>query len=195
MSGRWRRMLLVAGALALGASRAEAQYADSETGGVKFLVGGGLTLALGDFGDSFNNGPHGLVGVAFQPAGFPIGIRIDGLYHRISGDEDVLLADDVNMQIINGTVDAVYSLTSSTDTPIRPYILAGGGIYNVKPVGDDVLEGTDGDTKFGINAGAGFDFKASDNLGIFLESRFHLIFTDPDNINMLPISVGVRIGH
>jgi hypothetical protein len=42
MSGRWRRMLLVAGALAPGASRVEAQYADSETGGVKFLVGGGL---------------------------------------------------------------------------------------------------------------------------------------------------------
>jgi opacity protein-like surface antigen len=117
------------------------------------------------------------------------------MYHRISGDEDVLLADDVNMQIINGTVDAVYSLTWSTDTPIRPYIFAGGGVYNVKPVGDDVLEGTDGDTKFGINAGAGFDYRASDNLGIFLESRFHLSFTDPDNINVLPISVGVRIGH
>ena len=195
MAGTWSRALLAAAALALGTSSAQAQYTDTETGGVKFLVGGGLSLALGDFGDAFNMGPHGLVGVAFQPAGFPLGIRVDGMYHRISGDEDVLLTSDEDAQIINGTVDAVYSLSSSTDTPIRPYILAGGGIYNSKLVGDGVPDGTDGDTKFGINAGAGFDYQASDNLGIFLEGRFHLIFTDPDKTNLLPISVGVRIGH
>ena len=195
MAGRWSRTLLVAASLALGASSAQAQYSDAETGGMRFLIGGGATLALGDFGDPFNNGPHGLVGVAFQPAGFPVGIRIDGMYHRISGDEDVLLADDANAQIINGTVNAVYSFSSSTSTPIRPYILAGGGVYNLKLVGDDVPDGADGDTNFGINAGAGFDYQASDNLGIFLEGRFHLIFTDPDKTNVLPISVGVRIGH
>ncbi|HYC31485.1 MAG TPA: outer membrane beta-barrel protein [Gemmatimonadales bacterium] len=191
----WCRTILVAGGLAVGASGAQAQYADTESGGVRFLIGGGTTLALGDFGDAFNNGPHGVAGVAFQPAGFPVGIRIDGMYHRISGDEDALGFDDVNTQVINGTANAVLSLSTSTETPIRPYILAGGGLYNLKAVGDDVPDGTDGDTEFGINAGAGFDYRASDNLGIFLEGRFHLIFADPDNLNMLPISLGVRIGH
>ena len=191
----WCSTLLVAGSLALGASSAEAQYADTESGGVRFLLGGGTTLALGDFGDAFNNGPHGIAGLAFQPAGFPVGIRIDGMYHRVSGDEDALGFDDVNEQIINGTANAVLSLSTSADTPIRPYILAGGGLYNLKPVGDDVPDGVDGETDFGINAGAGFDYRASDNLGIFLEGRFHLIFADPDNLNMLPISLGVRIGR
>ena len=195
MAGTWCRTLLVAGALALGTSRVHAQYTDTESGGVRFLVGGGTTLALGDFGDAFNNGPHGLAGLAFQPAGFPVGIRIDAMYHRISGDEDALGFDDVKTQIINGTANAVLSLTTSAETPLRPYILAGGGLYNVKPVGDDVLDGIDGETDFGINAGGGFDYRASDNLGIFLEGRFHMIFADPDNLNMLPISLGVRIGH
>lgn len=195
MAGIWGKTLLVAGALALGTSSVQAQYTDTESGGVRFLIGGGSTLALGDFGDGFNNGPHGIVGFAFQPAGFPVGIRIDGMYHRISGDEDALGFDDVNEQIINGTVNAVLSLTTSAETPIRPYVIAGGGIYNYKPVGDDVLDGVDGETDFGINAGAGFDYRASDNLGIFLEGRFHMIFADPDNLNMLPISLGVRIGR
>jgi opacity protein-like surface antigen len=194
MAGTWCRTLVVAGAFAFGAPQAQAQYTDSETGGVRFMIGGGSTLALGDFGDAFNNGPHGVLGVAFQPAGFPVGIRIDGMYHRIAGDEDVLGFDDVNTQIINGTANAVLSLSTSADTPIRPYIIAGGGLYNLKPVGDDVLGGAEGETDFGINAGAGFDYRASDNLGIFLEGRFHLIFADPDNLNVLPISLGVRIG-
>ena len=191
----WCSTLLLAGSLALGVSSVEAQYADTESGGVRFLLGGGTTLALGDFGDAFNNGPHGIAGLAFQPAGFPVGIRIDGMYHRVSGDEDALGFDDVNEQIISGTANAVLSLSTSADTPIRPYILAGGGLYNLKPVGDDVPDGVDGETDFGINAGAGFDYRASDNLGIFLEGRFHLIFADPDNLNMLPISLGVRIGR
>ena len=195
MARSWRTMLLVAGAVALATSTAQAQYSDTEAGGVRFLIGGGTSLALGDFGDAYNNGPHGLLGIAFQPVGFPVGIRIDGMYHRISGDEEVLPGDDINTQVINGTANAVYSFSTSTETPIRPYILAGGGVYNIKPVGDDVPDGIDGDTKFGINAGAGFDYRASENLGIFLEGRFHLIFTEGTNTNVLPISLGVRIGR
>lgn len=195
MARRWSRVLLVAAAVAVGSATAEAQYADTESGGVRLLIGGGSTLALGDFGDAFNNGPHGIVGLSFQPRGFPLGIRIDGMYHRISGDEDVLGFDDLNTQVINGTANLVYSFSTSAETAIRPYIVGGGGLYNLKAVGDDVPDGVESDTEFGINAGAGFDYRATDNLGIFLEGRFHLIFTEVDNTNVLPISLGVRIGR
>jgi hypothetical protein len=48
-------------------------------------------------------------------------------------------------------------------------------------------------TKFGINAGAGFDFKAG-AAGVFLEGRFHNVFTEGDNTSFIPITVGVRFG-
>ena len=195
MARRWRTVILTAAAVALGASTAQAQFTDTESGGVRLFIGGGTSLALGDFGDLYNNGPHGLVGLSFQPQGFPLGIRVDGMYQRISGDEDALGFDDVDAQIINGTANLVYSFSTSAETAIRPYLIGGGGLYNIKAVGDDVPDGTDGATEFGINAGAGFDYRATDNLGIFLEGRFHLIFTEVDNTNVLPISLGVRIGR
>jgi opacity protein-like surface antigen len=195
MTRRWSTVLMIAAAIGLGTKTAAAQYTDTESGGVRVLIGGGSTLALGDFGDFFNNGPHGVLGLSFQPSGFPLGIRIDGMYHRISGDEDALGFDDLNTQIINGTGNLVYSFSTSTETAIRPYLLGGGGVYNIKAVGDDVLGDAESDTKFGINAGAGFDYRATETLGIFLEGRFHLIFTEGDNTNVLPISLGVRIGR
>jgi hypothetical protein len=48
-------------------------------------------------------------------------------------------------------------------------------------------------TDFGINGGAGFDFQAG-ALGLFVEGRFHNVFSDPDNTNFIPITVGVRLG-
>ena len=196
MARRWTSMVLAAAALAVGTTAAQAQYNDdTEAGGVRLLIGGGSTLALGDFGDAFNNGPHGILGIAFQPRGFPLGIRIDGMFHRISGDEDALGFDDVNTQVINGTANLVYSFSTSTETAIRPYLIGGGGFYNLKAVGDDVPDGLESDTELGVNAGAGFDYRAGENIGIFLEGRFHLIFTEDDNTNVLPISLGVRIGR
>lgn len=193
-------VLLTSAVAALGAAGAQAQSRE-ESGGVRLLVGGGTTLPLGDFGEGFNNGPHGLVGLALQPVGFPVGFRIGGMYHRISGDEDVLPLSDLDTQILSGTLDAVLNFSTSSDTPLRPYLLAGGGYYNLKGVGDDAPEGLGSETDLGINAGAGFDYRAGDNLGIFLEARYHLIFTEEEDIagstntNILPISLGVRIGR
>jgi hypothetical protein len=53
--------------------------------------------------------------------------------------------------------------------------------------------GDESSTDFGINAGAGFDFQAG-NVGLFLEGRFHNIFSDPNNSNFIPITIGVRFG-
>jgi opacity protein-like surface antigen len=186
--------------VALGAGRAGAQLREESSGGAHFLVGGGATLGLGDFGDAFNHGPHGLAGVMFQPAGFPVGFRVDGMYHRISGDEEVLELGDLNTRILSGTLNLVFPFTSA-ESALRPYILGGGGYYNTKAVGDDVPEGIGSESHFGFNAGAGFDYQLGDNFGVFLEGRFHQILTEEEDIpgssntNVLPISLGIRIGR
>ena len=48
-------------------------------------------------------------------------------------------------------------------------------------------------TDFGINAGAGFDFQAG-AVALFVEGRFHNVFSDGSNTNFIPITVGVRLG-
>jgi hypothetical protein len=160
---------------------------------VKFSLGGGLTLPLGDFGDLASTGWHGLAAVSFQPANFPVGFQVDGMFHRLGVDENFPLGDDVNNQIIQGTANAIYKFEVSPDTKVRPYIIGGVGLYNNKLTGDDVPDDFGSETDFGINGGAGFDFQAG-AVALFLEGRFHNVFSDPDNTNFIPITVGVRLG-
>jgi Outer membrane protein beta-barrel domain len=158
--------------------------------GAKFSVGGGLTLPLGDLGDGTSTGFHGLAAVGFQPANFPVGIQIDGMYNRFG------LADDVDgsFRIIQGTANAVYRFTTSEDTKIRPYIIGGVGLYNGKVSGDDIPDEFEtSESDFGINGGAGFDFVAG-SLSLFVEGRFHNVFTEGNSSNFIPITVGVRLG-
>jgi hypothetical protein len=160
--------------------------------GAKFSVGGGLTLPLGDFGDGANTGWHGLAAVSFQPTGSPVGIQVDGMFQRFGADEDVF-GNDVNFQIIQGTANAVYRFQTSEGTKVHPYLIGGVGLYNSKPTGDGVIGDPGSNTDFGINGGAGFDFQAG-AVGLFVEGRFHNVFSDPDNTNFIPITVGVRLG-
>jgi opacity protein-like surface antigen len=155
--------------------------------GAEFSLGGGLGVPLGTFDDVVKIGWHGTAGVSFVPQNAPIGVQVDGNFSQFS-DETPL---DIKSQLIYGTANAVYKFQSSEDTRFRPYLIGGVGVYNSKATGSDALEGST--TKFGINAGAGFDFKAG-GAGLFVEGRFHDVFTDGDNVTFIPITLGVRFG-
>jgi hypothetical protein len=158
--------------------------------GAEFSLGGGVDLPLGDFDDVAKLGFHGLAGVSVVPTNWPVGIQVDGNYSRFSDDTPF----DVKFQLIYGTGNIVYKFKTSEDTRFRPYLIGGGGGYNCKVKGDDVPTGVDdSETKFGINAGAGFDFKAG-SAGIFVEGRFHDVFTSGSNTTFIPFTVGVRLG-
>ena len=173
---------LVMGML-VGASALQAQ-------GAEFSLGGGLDIPLGDFDDAAKMGFHGLAGVSVVPNNWPVGIQVDGNYTRFSDDTPL----DVKFQLIYGTANLIYKFKTSEETRFRPYLIGGGGVYNFKVKGDDVPSGIDdSETKFGINAGAGFDFKAG-SAGIFIEGRFHDVFTSGSNTTFIPLTVGVRFG-
>jgi opacity protein-like surface antigen len=157
--------------------------------GAEFSLGGGLDLPLGVFDDGFKMGFHGLAGVSVVPPAWPVGIQVDGTYSQYSDDSPL----DIKEQLIYGTANLVYKFKTSEETKFRPYLIGGGGVYNAKPKGDDVPTGVDSQTKFGFNAGAGFDFKAG-SAGLFVEGRFHDVFTDGENLKFIPITVGVRLG-
>lgn len=159
--------------------------------GAKFSLGGGVSLPLGDFGDVTSTGFHGLAAVGFQPANLPVGFQIDGMYQRF-GFDDVPDEFDANFQIIQGTANVVYTFVTAEESTFHPYLIGGVGVYNSKATGDGVPD-DESSTDFGVNAGAGFDIQAG-AVGLFVEGRFHNIFTDGSDANMIPISVGVRFG-
>jgi hypothetical protein len=164
--------------------------------GAEFSLGAGATVPLSDFGDVAKTGYHGLVGISFAPSSFPLGIQIDGQYHRLKQDASV---GNRTNQIIMGTGNLIYKFKTSEDSKFRPYLIAGAGIYNFKLVSGDQVAGPgvgntgNTATDFGLNGGAGFDIKAG-GVGFFAEGRFHDVFTDGPNTKFIPITVGIRLG-
>jgi hypothetical protein len=160
----------------------------------KFSLGGGVTLPSGDFDDLVGTGWHGLAAVGFQPADFPVGFQIDGMYQRFGVDD---VPDEVggNWQVIQGTANVVYTFTTAEESTFHPYLIGGLGLYNEKATGDSLqaIVGDQSETDFGINAGAGFDFQLG-SVGLFVEGRFHNVFTEDNSTNFIPITAGIRFG-
>lgn len=147
-----------------------------EAQGVRFGVGGGPTFILEEGGGTDF---HAMGTIAFGgSADRPLAFRVDGMY---------TFGDAVNT--IHGSANVVYAFSVSEETRFQPYLIGGGGIYNFDP---DVGDGT---TDFGINAGAGFTVPIGQgNARLFGEARFHNVFSDPENVNLLPITLGVMFG-
>lgn len=164
--------------------------------GAEFALGGGVGVPLGDFDDGAKLGWHGLAAISFVPNGWPVGIQFDGSYQQF-GRAD---ASTFKTRLIQGTGNVVFKFKTSEESTFRPYLLGGVGVYNSKFTAeddpDDLLGG--GTTDFGVNAGAGFDFKAG-GAGLFIEGRFHNVFTGDEsisgsNLQFIPITLGIRLG-
>jgi len=164
--------------------------------GAEFSLGGGVGVPLGSFDDAAKTGWHGLAAVSFVPNGWPVGIQIDGQYQQYNLDDAAFPGfTGLKNRFLMGTGNLVFKFKTSEESTFRPYIIGGGGVYNSKITGSDdpsdILPG--GETKFGLNAGAGFDIKTS-GIGLFLEGRFHDVFTDGADTQFIPITLGIRLG-
>lgn len=172
---------------ALGANSAQAQ---SEGGNLITVgAGGGIAIPLGDYSDATKTGWDATAVFQFKPATSPVGFQIDGTYQQNKYETNALSLDKDRW--FYGTGNIVYWLPVSSETRIRPYILAGGGVYNAKPKFTTDVS-TESVTKFGINAGAGFDLDFQKNVGIFLEGRFHNVFVEGSDAKFIPINAGIR---
>jgi opacity protein-like surface antigen len=159
--------------------------------GLSFGVGGGIVVPTGSLSDGTGTGWSGTAQLRVKPPVSPLGFQVDAFYTRFSLD-----GVDGHSRMLGGTANALFAFPSAS--PIRPYLLAGPGLYNGKTTIDG-LGSSESTTKFGMNAGAGFDFgmgKAS----LFAEARFHAIFKgatdlatgDEKSAYMIPITVGLR---
>lgn len=161
--------------------------------GGEFSLGGGIGFPVGDFNDAVKVGWHGLAAFSFVPNGSPVGIQIDGQFHQFKFDGQSSLKE----RMLLGTADAVFKFKTSDQSSFRPYIIGGGGVYNLKETGSadagTVISTSGSRTKFGLNAGIGFDIKAG-GAGLFVEDRWHHIFTSGGSTTFMPLTVGIRFG-
>ncbi|MBA3560179.1 MAG: outer membrane beta-barrel protein [Gemmatimonadaceae bacterium] len=80
--------------------------------------------------------------------------------------------------------------------PVRPYITAGVGAFNVQTSFDGAASSRDvSSTKFGIDGGAGLAVQIG-RIDAFLEARLQNVYTergliDQKTIQVIPITVGI----
>jgi len=159
---------------------------------MSFGLGGGIVVPTGTLSDGNSTGYSGSALVRVQPPASPVGFQVDAFYTRFGLQGGV----DGHSRMIGGTANAVFAFPGASMA--RPYLIGGLGLYNGKTTITG-LGSTDSQTKFGINAGAGFDFGVG-KAKLFAEGRFHAIMkgvTDgttgaEKTAYMIPLTVGVR---
>ncbi len=177
-----RNVTAVAGLILgmMAASTAEAQMARP----VQFGLGAGVTVPTGDAGDALENGYHFQGMLGFKAPMFPVGLRLDVMYHTM----ETKASSDVSLNALAGTLNAQFEMGGMMASP---YLTAGIGVYNLKAD----FEGTDEDfdideTEMGLNGGAGIKFNLA-GFGTFLEARYHHIMTEDDATALIPITFGI----
>lgn len=158
--------------------------------GVRFGIGGGLVMPTGDYKTADKLG--WLVGAdaTYWLMGAPVGIRLDAQYSQTSHKNGV----DGNSKIIGGMGELVYAFGTDKEQ-IRPYILGGIGLFNVKVTVPSASFDTSV-TKVGFGGGAGLAFKmGAGGTRFFVEGKFVSVSTGGgSNTTFLPIRAGFRFG-
>ena len=159
-------------------------------------ISAGAAIPVGDLADLYTTGYNGTVSLMFRSYGSPIGLRVDGMYNKMSVKDDQVVPVPgfgiVDAAIISSAnANIVYNLPG---TGITPYLIGGGGIYNLKL---DIDEGDapDSENKFGLNGGIGASFPLS-GFNTFIEARFHHVFTkdafdDSRPTQFIPVTFGI----
>lgn len=133
-------------------------------------IGGGAALPVGKLSKTQDPGYNGTLVLAMGMAELPVGVRIDGIYNKLLDNKAFApgggaLSSDLRVMGVLGNLIFAFSGTTA-----KPYMVVGGGLYNVKPD----TTGAKSDNYFGVNAGLGATFGIGP-FATFIESRYHSI--------------------
>jgi hypothetical protein len=151
-------------------------------------LAGGVALPLSDFSDDVVPGWRALGTLAVGVPLIPLGLRVDAAYDRFSVDRALVgttSSPSGSRRIASLTANVTYRLLP---LPIvSPYLIGGGGSYNVGCGGDITCESS---TYFGWNGGVGLRFGA---LGVhaFAEARYHHVNVSGASVQYVPVTFGL----
>jgi opacity protein-like surface antigen len=139
--------------------------------------GGGASVPVSDAKHAFKTGWHGSGILRLNVPMMPFGLQGNFTYNHFKLDEPNV-GFGGSGRILSGIADARFGLP--IPGPIKPYLLAGVGGYNIKADPDSAGVITPGSTtKFGINAGGGVGIKFPGiPVHAFIEGKLENIYTD-----------------
>jgi opacity protein-like surface antigen len=165
-------------ALVIGAAPAQSQ--------AHFGLTGGVTVPTGEFGEAQGIGYSGGALLNFGVPAFPIGIRAEASLHHFMGKDYNIGGTTLNESANMWTAGVAGTYSLAIPTPIKPYLIAGMGMYGAK----SSAPGAESVNKFGINAGAGMSFGMGGR-SAFVEARWHRMNTEGAATTFIPLSFGI----
>ena len=155
-------------------------------------VGGGMSVPVSDAGDAFKNGYNLQAFARLNVPKLPVIPRFDLDFSKFDLD-DAQMGVPGTGQILAGLANLQISVLPLG--PVRPYVIAGLGAYNLKTETEGVTPTSVTDTHFGINGGAGVTL----HLGMingYIEGRIDNVFTekgviDTKQVQVVPVTLGL----
>jgi opacity protein-like surface antigen len=164
---------------------------------VSFGLGGGVSVPVNNAQDAFNNGFSGQGFVRFNLKGLQFAPRLDFTFSKFDLNSAKLTTPGASGtgQMFAGLANLQLMFKAG---PVRPYIVAGVGAYNVKTDVTGVPNTTSTtDTRFGVNGGGGVLLKLGHAVSAYVEGRIDNVYTDTGGfldtaqIQVVPVTFGI----
>lgn len=145
----------------------------------------GAAVPLGKISDPYSTGFNAMASLGFGGGEeIPVSLRFEGAYTKFNGSTTTGTTPVSGLRIWSGNVSAIVSLPGGET--VRPYALAGGGVYNMKSLAANASSSND----FGISGGVGLSLDLS-GFNTFAEARINHVFTENGATRFAPIVFGI----
>jgi hypothetical protein len=194
MTTRWLTTAILCGLNVCLVSTAAGQLPGAERRLIRIGFGGGVSVPTSHAADALKSGINGQAFLLLDP-GLGAPLRFNLGYQKFDFKDAFLPGSETGeSQMLSGVAGLNISLLRSG--PLRPYITAGVGAFNLK----ETLEAASGETstsdlRFGIDGGGGFTLKLG-RLEAFVEGRIQNVYTeegaiDTKRIRAIPVTFGI----
>ena len=164
---------------------------------ISFGIGGGVAVPVSDAGDAFQSGFNGQGFLRLNLGGLPFVPRVDFTFSKFDLDDAQLQTPGLTGtgQLMAGLANLQLFLIPGG--PIRPYVVAGVGAYNLETEVDGVPGASTSDTRFGVNGGGGLVIRLGSLVSLYAEGRVDNVFTeeggfiDTKQIQVVPVTFGL----
>jgi hypothetical protein len=160
---------------------------------IRIGFGGGVSVPTSNAADALKNGINGQAFILLDP-GFGFPIRLNLGYQKFDLKEALLQGFTGENRILSGVGGISLNLFSLG--PLRPYITAGVGAFNVhQEISGGPAAMSESKTNFGIDGGGGLALKIG-RFEAFIEGRVQNVYTeqgviDTKSIRAVPVTFGI----
>jgi hypothetical protein len=177
------------------AAIAGAQGVTSMTKPFSLGISGGVAIPTGDLSNVENTGYNVTGHIGYGNPTFPFQLRGDIGYNGFSAKSSACPSgSNCDAHALGFTGNLVYEFPTAP-TQVRPYLMGGAGVYNVKfeqtaTTGNTTFSTSTSENDFGFNLGGGFVIPLS-GFNAFVEAKYTQVNSGGTNLKFVPITFGV----